>query len=158
QEMLEQVSALPGVEAAGVTDMLPLDRNRSWGLKAKGRVYPRGESLSAFIRIVTPGYIGAMGMRLIEGRDFSWRDTAESEKVIIINEAAARRHWPGEDPVGRFALGIGRGESRVIGVISDVRQGSLEEKAGPEVYAPVMQEEPEGAELVVRSTLPPEVI
>ena len=158
QEMLEQVSALPGVEAAGITDMLPLDRNRSWGLVAKGRDYPKEEDLSAFIRIVSPGYIGAMGMRLVDGRDFSWRDTSHSEKVIIINEAAARRHWPGEEPVGRLAYGIGRGESRVIGVISDVRQGSLEEEAGPEVYAPVMQEDPEGAELVVRSTLPPEVI
>jgi predicted permease len=158
QEMLEQVRALPGVEAAGITDMLPLDRNRSWSLAAKGRVYPNIEDTVAFIRIVTPGYIGAMGMRLLAGRDFTWQDKADSRQVIIINEAAARRHWPGEDPIGRPAYGIGRGESTVIGVIADVRQTSLEEAAGPEVYAPMTQFDPEGAELVVRSTLPPEAI
>lgn len=158
QEMLEQVRALPGVQAAGITDMLPLDRNRSWGLGAKGRVYSNIEDTAAFIRIVTPGYIGAMGIRLLEGRDFTWQDKPDSQRVIIINEAAARRHWPGENPIGRQAYGIGRGESTVIGVIADVRQASMEETAGPEVYAPVTQNDPEGAELVVRSTLPPEVI
>lgn len=158
QEMLEQVRALPGVQAAGITDMLPLDRDRSWGLGAKGRVYSNIEDTAAFIRIVTPGYIGAMGIRLLEGRDFTWQDKPDSQRVIIINEAAARRHWPGENPIGRQAYGIGRGESTVIGVISDVRQTSMEETVGPEVYAPVTQNDPEGAELVVRSTLPPEVI
>lgn len=160
QDMLAQVGALPGVEAAGITDMLPLDRNRSWGLAAKGRAYTReeAENASAFIRIVTPGYIKAMGVRLVAGRDFTWDDKQGSERVIIINEAAARRHWPGEDPIGRMAYGVGRGETRVIGVISDVRQGSLEETTGPEVYAPVTQNDPEGAELVVRSSLPAEVI
>ena len=158
QEMLERVKALPGAEAVGVADMLPLDRNRSWGLAAKGRVYSNEDDTSAFIRIVTPGYLGAMGMRLIEGRDFAWRDKADSEHVIIINQAAARRHWPDEDPIGRLAYGVGRGESRVIGVISDVQQDSLEEAASPEVYAPMTQSDPEGAELVVRSSLPPEVL
>jgi predicted permease len=158
QEMLEQVRALPGVEAAGVTDMLPLDRNRSWGLVAKGRSYDKEDDLAAFVRIVTPGYIDAMGVRLLEGRDFDWHDTDDGEQVIIINEAAARRHWPGESPVGKLAYGIGQGEYRVIGVISDVRQASLEGTIGPEVYAPVTQQDPEGAELVVRSSLPPEAI
>jgi predicted permease len=158
KEMVDRVSALPGVEAAGITDMLPLDRDRSWGLAAKGRVYSEGEDTSAVIRMVTPGYLRAMGIRLLEGRDFNWRDTAAGEPVIIINQAAARRHWPDEDPLGRLALGVGRGESRVIGVISDVRQASLEETASPEVYVPAMQQLPEGADLVVRSSLPPEVI
>ncbi|HUK91319.1 MAG TPA: ABC transporter permease, partial [Blastocatellia bacterium] len=106
KEILDQVDAIPGVEAAGVTDMLPLDRNRSWGLVAKGRVYAKGEQTGAFIRIITPGYLRAMGMRLIAGRDFTWQDKMDSQKVIIINEAAARRHWPGEDPIGRMAYGI----------------------------------------------------
>jgi predicted permease len=158
KEMLDEVRALPGVEAAGVTDMLPLDRNRSWGLLSKDRVYSKGEDVTAFIRMVTPGYIEAMGIRLIEGRDFTWQDKAGSEKVIILNEAAARRHWPGESPVGRLAYGVGRGEAKVIGVISDVRQTSLEGETGPEVYASITQLDPEGAELVVKSALPPEVI
>ncbi|MDX6712294.1 MAG: putative transport system permease protein, partial [Blastocatellia bacterium] len=158
KEMLEQVEAIPSVQAAGITDMLPLGRNRSWGLLAKGRDYPKEEDLSAIIRIVSPGYVGAMGMQLLKGRDFTWRDTDKSERVIIINQAAALRHWPGEDPIGKLALGVGYEESKVIGIISDVRQGGLEDTAGAEVYAPTTQQDPEGAELVVRSTLPPGVL
>ena len=136
--------------------MLPLDRNRSWDLRAKGRVYPPGVNDDAFVYVVTPGYFGAMGMHLRTGRDFNWQDTPQSEQVIIINQAAARREWPGQDPIGRLAQGIGRGgDSRVVGVISDLRESSLEDASSPEVYVPATQEDPAGAELVVRTQLPP---
>ena len=103
QEMLRNIESIPGVERAGIADMLPLGRNRSWGFSAKGKAYPKGENLSALVRIVTPGYLGAMGMQLKEGRDFTWQDTPKSERVVIINQAAARRFWQGEDPLGRLA-------------------------------------------------------
>ena len=73
---------------------------------------------------------------------------------MIINEAAARREWPGQDPIGRVVLGVGRGEARVVGVISDVRESSLEDGADAQVYIPMTQAEPEGTELVVRTRLP----
>jgi predicted permease len=158
QEMLQRVSGLPGIESAGITDMLPLDRNRSWGLEAKGRAYPRGINDSVFVYVVSPGYIPTIGMHLRKGRDFNWHDTSESEHVIIINQAAARREWPNEDPVGRTAYGIGRGEARVVGVISDVRESSLEEASSPEVYVPITQADPEGGELVVRTKLTPDAL
>jgi predicted permease len=158
QSMIEEVRALPGVQAAGITDMLPLDRNRSWGLQAKGREYPKDARNTAFIRVVTPGYIDALGMRLVEGRDFTWHDSSDGERVIIVNETAARTHWPGESAVGKLAYGIGNGESRVIGVVADVRQTGLENTLSSEVYAPVTQNDPEGAELVVRSQLPSDAV
>jgi putative ABC transport system permease protein len=158
QDILQRVQALPGVEAAGVADMLPLDRNRSWGLIAKGKTPSPDKNYDAFVYIVTPGYLKAMGMHLREGRDFSWRDTPTSEPVIIINQAAARREWPGEDPLGRLAQGIGYTDTRVVGVISDVRESSVEDASSPEVYVPATQGDPEGAELVVRSQVPPEVL
>jgi predicted permease len=153
QEILERVRAIPGIEAAGMTDMLPLDRNRSWGLVAKENLNdhkPHG----AFVYVVTPGYLEMMGMRLRGGRDISWHDGAGAERAVIVNEAAARREWPGQDPVGRIVYGIGRGESRVVGVIADVRESSLEDQASVQVYIPIMQVEPEGTELVVRTRLP----
>ena len=156
-EILRRVEAIPGIESAGITDMLPLDRNRSWGLVAKGSIYDPRKRHGGFVYIVTPGYFETMGMHLREGRDFSWHDKHDSEPVIIINQAAARQEWPGEDPVGRIAY-FGGGEARVIGVISDVRESSLEEASSPEVYAPTTQEGPEGAELVVRTKLPPDVL
>ncbi len=156
KEILRNVDSIPGVEAAGVADMLPLGRNRSWGIAVKGQAYARDEGVAALVRIVTPGYLDAMGMRLREGRDFTWRDTARSERVVILNETAARRFWRGEDPLGRLA--VVNGDTRVIGVIADVRENSLEDAAGPEMYLPATQAEPEGAELVVRTKLPPEAL
>lgn len=158
EQMLERVKALPGIESAGITDMLPLDRNRSWGLESKGRYHAKNANESVFVYIVTPGYIPTIGMRLREGRDFNWHDTSTSERVIIINEAAARREWPGEDALGKTAYGIGRDEARVIGIIANVRESSLEESSSPEAYAPITQNGPEGAELVVRTSLDPDAL
>jgi predicted permease len=158
QEILRQVKALPGIEAAGVADMLPLDRNRSWGLLNPSRAYPKDEDLGAIVRIVTPGYFDAMGIRLTSGRDFSWQDALKSEGVVIINETGARRHWPGESPIGRLARGMGKDPDRVIGVVSDVRVSSLETSPGSEMYLLVTEASPEGSELVVRSKLPPDVL
>jgi len=155
QEMLRRVNAIPGIEAAGISDMLPLDRNRSWGLWAKEREYAKGERKGIFVHVVTPGYLRAMGMRLLEGRDFSWSDSSTSESVVIINQAAARYHWPGMDAVGRIADPNNR---RVIGVVSDVRETGVETDSGFEMYVPITQNGPVGAELVVRTKLPPEVL
>ena len=154
KEVLRSVQAIPGIETAGISDNLPLEGNRSWGLSAKGKQYRPGELPGAFVYIVTPGYLGAMDMRLREGRDFSWQDVIGSQPVVIINETAARRLWPNEDAVGRLAV-VGGKDARVIGVVADVRESSLEEKAGWQMYRPASQAGPEGAELVVRSNLPP---
>jgi predicted permease len=153
QEILRNITAIPGIERAGIADMLPLGRNRSWGLRAKGMEQPKGDSLAVVVRIVTPGYLDAMGIRLRAGRDFTWADSATSEPVFIINEATARLYWHGIDPVGRLAR-IGRRDVRVAGVVADVRGHTLEAPAVPEMYIPMTQDSPEGAELVVRTGLP----
>ena len=157
QEILSTVKATPGVEAAGVADMLPLDRERGWGLVNPSREYTKNEDQGAIVRIVTPGYLEAMGIHLIEGRDISWQDTLDKQPVVVINESAARRHWPGQSPIGREARGFGGKPGRVIGVVSDVRVSSLESSPGSEIYLPVNYG-PEGAELVVRSKLPPDAL
>jgi predicted permease len=155
QEILRRVSAIPGIQGAGIADMLPLDRNRSGGLRAKGRIYGKGEDPgAAFEYIVTPGYLRAIGMQIRAGRDFSWQDTPTSQPVVIVNQAAARSHWPGQDPLGRIALVNGK-ESRVVGVLADVRESSVEAGSGLEMYLPETQADPEGAELVLRSQIPP---
>ena len=150
---LANVTTIPGIESAGIADMLPLGRNRSWGFAVKGKQYRKGEFSAALARIVTPGYLGAMGMHLRAGRDLSWRDGVHSPRVMIINQEAARAFWPGQDPVGHIVYLDG--ETQVIGVISDVREHSLEVPAEAEMYLPATQNDPEGAELVVRTKLPP---
>ncbi len=157
QEMLRRVSALPGIESAGIADMLPLDRNRSWGLQAVGSDASKNRDSSALVYLVTPGYIPTLGMRLRAGRDFAWNDTPASQHVVIINEAAARREWPGQDAVGKMANGIEKNPVRVIGVIADVRESSLETASSPEVYVPMTQNaDAEGATLVIRTRVAPE--
>lgn len=155
EEVVRRASMIPGVEAAGITDNLPMSRNRSWGIKAKGGDYDGGKFQGVFVYIVSPGYVRAMGIRLSEGRDISWSDIFNNENVVIINETVARKLWPGQDPIGRLAL-TGGAEARVIGVIADVRETNAEENAGWQMYLPATKQfGPEGAELVVRSKLPP---
>jgi predicted permease len=157
QQIVSAVKAVPGVQAAGIADMLPLDRDRSWGLVNPSREYRKDDDQGAIVRIVTPGYLEAIGIHLIEGRDITWQDTLNKEPVVIINESAARRHWPGQSPIGREARGFDRKPGRVIGVVSNVRVSSLESSPSSEIYLPVFYG-PEGAQLVVRSSLPPDVL
>ncbi|HTP68841.1 MAG TPA: ABC transporter permease [Dongiaceae bacterium] len=156
-QIVEAVKSVPGVEAAGVADMLPLDRERGWGLVNPSREYAKTEDQGAIVRIVTPGYLDAMGIRLIKGRDISWQEMLNKQPVVIINETGARRHWPGQDPIGHDARGFGKDTGRVIGVVGDVRISSMESSPDAEIYLPSFYG-PEGAQLVVRSKLPPETL
>jgi hypothetical protein len=118
------VKEIPGVESAGITDAVPLGRNRTWGSRAKGVTHERGRGPTAFVRIATDGYPAAMGIPLRAGRDISERDTASSDPVIMINETMARTLWPGQDPIGKIVLNACSPERRVIGVVRDVRHPS----------------------------------
>jgi len=154
QEVVRRASLIPGVEGAGISDNLPMSRNRSWGIKAKGGDYDGGKFQGVYVYIVSPGYLKSMGMRLIEGRDINWADLSNNQDVVIINETVARKLWPGQDPIGRIALAGGT-EARVIGVIADVRETSAEDDAGWQMYLPATKKfGPEGCYLVVRSKLP----
>jgi predicted permease len=156
--IIDKVTAIPGVESAGVCDMLPLDRNRSWGMQVKGSPQAKARYMNPFVYVVSPGYLETMGMRLTSGRDIGWRAVPGTENEVVINEAAAREGWPGEDPVGRLVSGLADKDSRVVGVISDVHEISPETPSSPEVYLPMAQSDPEGAELVIRTKLPLEVV
>ena len=150
---IERVSTLVSVQAAGITDMLPLGRNRSWGLQSVGRPHAKGADQIAFVYLITPGYLRAMGMRLVAGRDFSWDDTPDKQHVILVNEAAARREWPGENPVGKLAYATGKTPDLVVGVVADVRESTVEQAPSVQMYVPITQNaDVEGPMLVVRSS------
>ena len=124
------------------------------GAPAKGQTYPRGQNPNAFVRIVSDGYMKAMGIPLRAGRDLSERDTPATELVILINETMAHRLWPGQDALGQIVRADK--ERRVVGVVSDVRHLALEEGAGNEMYLPIRQcGDYASVDLVVRTTLPP---
>jgi predicted permease len=154
-DVLRRARAVPGVEAAGLTDSLPLGRNRTWGAPAKGQTYPKGKFPTAFVRIVTDGYIGAMGIPLREGRDIDPRDIPGAEPVMLINETMARTLFPGGSALNQFVRGCNM-DHRVIGIVSDVRHLALEQGAGMEMYLPARQcHDIPSLDLVVRTKVPP---
>jgi hypothetical protein len=91
-------------------------------------VYPPGKFPDAFVRVVSDGYLRAMGIPLIAGRDISERDRPSTEPVIVINQTMARTLWPGQNAVGQLMEACG--ERRVVGVVSDVRHLALEQESG----------------------------
>jgi predicted permease len=153
-DALRRIRSVPGVQAAGLTDSLPLGRNRSWGTPAKGQTYAPGHFPSSYIRIVTDGYRQAMGIRLVAGRDLSDRDRPGSDAAIAVNETFARTLFPGQNPLGQVIRACG--ERHIVGVFADVHHLALEENSGMEVYIPMRQcSDRSMTGLVVRSSLPP---
>ena len=140
-----------------MTDTLPLGRNRSWGAPAKGVVYGQGEFPDAFVRVVSDGYVTAMGIPLRAGRDLSPRDTPATEPVIMVNETMARRLWPGQEAVGKIMSACG--DRRVVGIVGDVRHLALEQESGLEMYIPLRQcQDWSSVDLVVRTAVPPDQV
>jgi predicted permease len=146
------------VDAVGLADVLPLDGDRSWAIAGQGQIYARGEFPEGFVRVVSEGYLGAMGLRLVAGRDLTDADRLKTEPVVLVNESLGRRLWPGRDPVGQFlvAEGNGRPPRRVVGVVEPVRHRALDREGGAEFYLPMRQTFDYAATyLVVRSSLSP---
>ncbi|MEK6302507.1 MAG: ABC transporter permease [Acidobacteriota bacterium] len=153
-QLVRKVEAIPGVESVGLTDSLPLGRNRNWGVRAKGQPNTPENWQGAFPHMIDPGYIRAMRIPLRAGREFTEHDDAKSQKVLVVNETMAKRLWPDRDPIGQIALN-GREEWQVVGVVGDVRHGALEQKANLEMYFPIKQQRDWGGmDMVVRANRP----
>jgi putative ABC transport system permease protein len=139
-DALRRVRAAPGIESAGLTDVLPMGFNRMWGTKtpemaASGEPWP-----SSFVRVVSEEYLSTMGVTIRQGRDFTAHDDARGRPVVIVDEALARRFWPGQDPIGRTLVPGGNGGPReVIGVVNGLRYQAPEQEAGMDMYLPLRQ-------------------
>jgi predicted permease len=155
-DVLTRARSIPGIVAAGITDVLPLRDDRSWAVSAVGQVYGKSHPPpEPFIRVVSDGYFEAAGIPLRSGRTFTERDRASSERVVVINETLARTLWPGQNPLGQMVATDGG--RRVVGVVADVRHAALETVGGPEMYLPMRQTGDYAAmQLVVRTALPPD--
>jgi predicted permease len=152
-EAVRRVAALPGVDAAGLTDALPLDNNRSWGLGTPGTTYPPGQQPAAFVYVVGPGYLRAMGVPLRSGRDIAPLDTAGTGAVVVASESLAEALYPGRDAIGRIAV-IQDRPHQIIGIVPDVRQTRLEETRSPQMYLAHAQRGYAPPTMVVRTSGP----
>jgi predicted permease len=148
-EVLHRTRSIPGISAAGIADVLPLDGDRSFMVSAPSQPYTE-----AFIRVVSDGYFQALGVPLREGREFTEGDRASTDQVVMVNETLARTMWPGQDAIGRVMPQLNA--RKVVGVVADVHHGGPERSGGPEVYLPMRQTQDYAAmKLIVRTTLPP---
>lgn len=139
RQLLERVSALPGVEAAGAVSNLPLATDLGdLNFEIEGREKVSSEvSPKADWQTVTPGYFEAMDITLLRGRGIEATDDARAPGVVVINETAAARYWPGENPIGtRFRLGGGAGPGwvTIVGIARDVRHSGFDEAASSQMY------------------------
>ncbi|WP_348263698.1 ABC transporter permease [Telmatobacter sp. DSM 110680] len=160
QQVLSRIESLPGVEAAGFTDYLPLGQNRAWGTPLpKGAKRPDHLDTGPLVYVISPGYMHAMGTR-VRGRDFTWSDGPTGQQVVMINESYARflnsfGMWSDGNAIGKPLANGGGSDLIVVGVVSDVHEESVDGDAGWQIYYPNTQAGPNGLELVVRSSIAP---
>jgi len=146
QQAIERIAALPGVKSAAAVSFIPLTFARSSkGFSIEGRAPAApGQIPMAGFDVVTPGYFESLRIPLRSGRDFSWRDTPQGQRVVIINEAMARAYWSGQDPLGH-RINLGTFENNpvpwltVVGVVGDIRDFDVLTAPRPTLYFPVSQ-------------------
>jgi putative ABC transport system permease protein len=159
QQVLHSVQALPGVESAGVVSQLPLGGNLDmYGVHVEGKSSANPEEDPSADRYsISPAYLRAMRIPLLSGREFDDRDRADSPPVALVNESAARKLWPGEDPTGkRFRFGDTKGPWKtVVGVVGDVLHKGLDASKTLQVYLPEGQFVDSDMMLVVRTSNEP---
>jgi putative ABC transport system permease protein len=157
QPILERLAAIPGVEVASASSLLPLDGNRPVRrFEIEGRANEGGEMTSALLSQVSPRYFEATRVTLQRGRVFSEEDGADSQQVAIVSESLALQYFPGEDPIGRRIRAPRRFEPPVwrtiVGVVRDVHVEALETEPRPHLYVPLYQESSLSLTFLVRTT------
>jgi putative ABC transport system permease protein len=144
QGYVERLAAQPGVISAGAVSAPPLGRGGFGGtFSLIGTPEPEEEPRSQ-VRAVTPGYLETVRIPLRRGRLLTAADRAGAPPVAVVTEAAARKYWPGADPVGqRIRLHVSttapEKEREIVGVVGDVRSGRIEAQPAPLVYVPHAQ-------------------
>ena len=153
EQLCERVAALPGVESAAVSTIAPLSGfYMRTGFKIKGReLTGTANQREVSVHNVTPEYFQTFRIKVTGGRAFTSADTAGSQPVAMINEAAAKRFFPGEDPVGqRIDLNKGDQAIEIIGLVGDIKYFDVADEGLPDVYIPVSQDTASPTTLSVR--------
>jgi putative ABC transport system permease protein len=168
ENVLQRVRSLPGVESAGAIDNLPLQGGSNQPVAIEGHpAAALSEQPEVSVRVATPGYLRAMRIPLLQGRDISASDTATSAPVVVISQSMATRFWPNSSPIGHhLKLSFYPDKDReIVGVVGDVKQLGLDSAAGiATLYWPLAQItgsplepwRPRPLSLAVRTTTPPQ--
>ena len=153
REVLERLSALPGVTTVGVTSTLPLNgRGALVDFAVDEAPPPPNVNAEIGLASVTPDFFRAIGTTIARGRGFNDGDVPEAPRVAIINEAAAKLWFPGEDPIGKRPRAGGGTEREIVGIVPDVLQRSPGEPALAQMYVPLAQRTTRSQRFVIRGT------
>ncbi len=143
EQLLGRITQLPGVQTAGICRFLPLsggDASLNFQIEGQPRLSDADQPRAKF-RTASGGYFVALGIPLIRGRLFDSRDNQQTPKAVIINQTAARRYWPNDDPIGKRILsGFDDDQwSTIVGVVGDVKHAGLDSDTNPETYYHYLQ-------------------
>lgn len=163
QQLTQRIESLPGVQAAGTVSELPLsdqDNDTFFTIEGKPAVAFGSLENDANFRIVSPDYFHAIGIPLIKGRAFAERDSTDAPKVIVVNEAFARRYLPGEDAIGkRLTVDFGKPwTGEIAGIVGSVRHSSLAREPDAEMYVSYAQAAIPKVNLAVRAVTDPTML
>ncbi len=163
EQLLSRLGALPGVTTAALGDCPPLNGGCNGTLiQFPDRPpVPNDQAKEIGVHWVTPSWFATLRVPLKRGRMFTDADRLGSEKVVLVNETAAARYWPGEDPIGKrvavFQGGFHTGAT-VVGVVGDVRFATIDSAAGPDTYLPYQQSPQSRMMIYLRTATSPEAL
>ncbi len=161
RKILQSVSALPGVQSAALTTMLPVtyNGNTTW-MRIVGKPF-HGEHTEVNERDVSTDYFRTIGALLLSGRNFTDSDDAKHPGVVIINRKLAEQYFPGEDPIGRQIGDTDLSQKslrQIVGVVDNIKEASLDEQIWPAVYIPFEQSTSSYFSVVLRTSQSPEAV
>jgi putative ABC transport system permease protein len=157
---LAGIEAMPGVESVALTSLIPLEGDdRIWGYWLEENALPGNpEDGSALFYRVSPGYFEAIGTPLLAGRGIMAEDREAEHQVVVVSQALAEKHFPGENPLGR-RIRFGRDESdplaEIVGVVGDVQHYHLGQSSIPQVYVSFLQRPTGDLSFVINASVPP---
>ena len=159
-QLFDRIKTVPGVEGVGGTDPLPLSNSNATTsfVVEGGPILPLSERPEVGERSVTPGYFETMRVPVLKGRSFTDRDRENAPRVVVVNEALARRYWPDEEVLGK-RLGFNESEKQdwyeIIGIVGNVKHDRLDSKPKPELFFAYRQYPRNFMTLVVRASSEP---
>jgi predicted permease len=152
-QLLSRIEALPGVTQAGAVGNLPMGgSNNSHGIERIGQtVFQQGRQPNIDYTPVTPGYLAAIGTRLIKGRNLTEQDRDDAPRFALVNEAFVKEFLPGQDPLSQTFKEPGGPAITIVGVTGNVMNGDFDDKREAQIYTPYNQDSWRGMYVVIRT-------
>jgi putative ABC transport system permease protein len=158
ERLYQRLTTMPGATSVALTDRVPLTGAQTPApIAIQGRpLPPMSDRPFANRHLVSPRYFSTLGIQMRGGRDFDERDHARVPHVVIINETFARRHFPGEDPLGRTLItGMAQLPSQIVGIVADVHGETLNTAPDADYFLPALQRPEAFTNILVRTNAPP---